>query len=156
MTALSGPVIDELLAKIADYPDVNVIEVIGHTDEQPLVQRPSNLDELLMPVLQGKSSVIRLAPADNAGLGLARAVSVIAGLAEGRTTLPLGDTSLFRCAAHQCERLARPRRERWRREGAPPHRDPPSQIRQSRIADRVATCDKYQKETCLRAVAGDR
>ena len=59
-----------------DYPDVNVIEVIGHTDEQPLVQRSSNLDELLMPVLQGKSSVIRLTPADNAGLGLARAVSV--------------------------------------------------------------------------------
>lgn len=74
--ALSGRVIDELLRNIADYPDVNVIEVIGHTDEQPLVQRPSNLDELLMPVLQGKSSVIRLAPADNAGLGLARAVSV--------------------------------------------------------------------------------
>ena len=74
--ALSGPVIDELLRNIADYPDVNVIEVIGHTDEQPLVHRPSNLDELLMPVLQGKSSVIQLTPADNAGLGLARAVSV--------------------------------------------------------------------------------
>ena len=56
--ALSGPVIDELRRNIADYPDVNVIEVIGHTDEQPLVQRPSNLDELLMPVLQGKSAVI--------------------------------------------------------------------------------------------------
>ena len=39
--ALSGPVIDQLLRIIDDYPDVNVIEVIGHTDEQPLVQRPS-------------------------------------------------------------------------------------------------------------------
>jgi len=74
--ALSGPVVDQLLRIIANYPDVNVIEVIGHTDEQPLVQRPSNLDELLMPVLQRKSSVVRLTPADNAGLGLARAVSV--------------------------------------------------------------------------------
>lgn len=53
--ALSGAVIDELLRNIAAYPDVNVIEVIGHTDEQPLVHRPSNLDELLMPVLQSKS-----------------------------------------------------------------------------------------------------
>ena len=74
--ALSGPVMDELLRNIADYPAVNVIEVIGHTDEQPLVHRPSNLDDLLMSVLQGKSGVIQLTPADNAGLGLARAVSV--------------------------------------------------------------------------------
>jgi outer membrane protein OmpA-like peptidoglycan-associated protein len=76
LKALSGSVIDELLRNIADYPDVNVIEVIGHTDEQPLVHRPSNLDDMLMPVLQGKSGVMQLIPADNAGLGLARAVSV--------------------------------------------------------------------------------
>ena len=49
LKALSGSVIDELLRNIADYPDVNVIEVIGHTDEQPLVHRPSNLDDMLMP-----------------------------------------------------------------------------------------------------------
>jgi outer membrane protein OmpA-like peptidoglycan-associated protein len=73
---LSGPIIEQLLAIIRDYPDVNVIEVIGHTDEQPLVRRPSNLDELLMPVLRRKSQVKMLEPADNAGLGLARAVSV--------------------------------------------------------------------------------
>ena len=35
-----------------------------------------NLDELLIPVLQRKSPVVKLTPADNAGLGLARAVSV--------------------------------------------------------------------------------
>jgi outer membrane protein OmpA-like peptidoglycan-associated protein len=75
-TALSGLVIEELLGKINESPDVNVIEVIGHTDEQPLMRRPSNLDEMLMPVLQGKASVVGLVPADNAGLGLARAISV--------------------------------------------------------------------------------
>lgn len=74
--ALTGSVMDELLRNIAAYPEVNVIEVIGHTDEQPLAQQSSNLDALLMPVLQGKASVVRLKPADNAGLGLARAVSV--------------------------------------------------------------------------------
>jgi flagellar motor protein MotB len=75
-TALSGRVIEELLGTIKKYPEVNVIEVIGHTDEQPLMRRPSNLDEMLMPVLQRKASVVRLIPADNAGLGLARAISV--------------------------------------------------------------------------------
>ena len=74
--ALSEQVIDELLRIIVDYPDVNVVEVIGHTDEQPLVHRPSNLDDLLMPVLRLNSGVSQLIPADNAGLGLARAVSV--------------------------------------------------------------------------------
>jgi hypothetical protein len=55
---------------------VNVIEVIGHTDEQPIVRRPSNLDQTLKSVLQDSTPIIRLTPADNAGLGLARAVSV--------------------------------------------------------------------------------
>lgn len=73
---LSGPIIEQLLAIIRDYGDVNVIEVIGHTDEERFVSRPSNLDDQLMPVLQRKSSVATLTPADNAGLGLARAVSV--------------------------------------------------------------------------------
>lgn len=77
--ALSGPIINQLLRIIKDYPDVNVVEVIGHTDEQPFVQRRfSNLDQQLIPVLQRKrnSSTAMLTPADNAGLGLARAVSV--------------------------------------------------------------------------------
>jgi hypothetical protein len=74
--ALSSKVIDELLGIIRDYPDVNVIEVIGHTDEQPIVRRPSNLDQTLKSVLQDSTPIIRLTPADNAGLGLARAVSV--------------------------------------------------------------------------------
>jgi outer membrane protein OmpA-like peptidoglycan-associated protein len=74
--ALAGPIIEQLLGIIKNYPDVNVIEVIGHTDEQPIVRRPSNLDQMLNPVLQDRASIVRLTPADNAGLGLARAVSV--------------------------------------------------------------------------------
>lgn len=73
---LSGRIIEQLLATIHNYPDVNVIEVIGHTDEERFVPRPSNLDDSLLPVLQRKSQVETLTPADNAGLGLARAVSV--------------------------------------------------------------------------------
>jgi hypothetical protein len=40
----------------------------------------SNLDRDLLPVLKGKTEVGKLVPADNAGLGLARAVSVVSAL----------------------------------------------------------------------------
>lgn len=75
-TYLTGSVTDSILQIIKDYR-VDVIEVIGHTDEQPITERPSNLDKGLLPVIQGQSTVDGLVPADNAGLGLARAVSVV-------------------------------------------------------------------------------
>lgn len=67
--------IPEKLLNIARDFEVDVIEVIGHTDEQPLSSRPSNLDKELPKVLAG-GSVADLKPADNAGLGLARALAV--------------------------------------------------------------------------------
>jgi hypothetical protein len=60
--------------------DVDVIEVVGHTDEQRISSRPSNLDGELLPVLRNAATVSNLVPADNAGLGLARAVSVLSVL----------------------------------------------------------------------------
>lgn len=68
-----------ILELIKQY-DVDVIEVVGHTDEQPISSRPSNLDGELLPVLRNTTSVSNLVPADNAGLGLARAVSVLSVL----------------------------------------------------------------------------
>jgi flagellar motor protein MotB len=68
-------VVDRLL-EIADSYDVDVIEVIGHTDEQPVNGRFSNLDRALSSVTSGASAGI-LQWADNAGLGLARALSVV-------------------------------------------------------------------------------
>lgn len=73
---LAGPVVDALAIIIDKYSDVNVIEVIGHTDEQPIGRRPSNLDGSLFPRLQGNQERPEMIPADNAGLGLARAVAV--------------------------------------------------------------------------------
>ena len=78
---LIGTVTTRLLSIIATY-DVNVIEVIGHTDEQPLVVRPSNLDTALLPYLQRTPQSPAVLPADNAGLGLARAASVVRVLTE--------------------------------------------------------------------------
>jgi flagellar motor protein MotB len=75
-TELRTVVVDKLL-EIAESYDVDVIEVIGHTDEQPVNGRPSNLDRSLSLVTTGGSGAGILQWADNAGLGLARALSVV-------------------------------------------------------------------------------
>ncbi|MEM7068319.1 MAG: hypothetical protein AAF478_05485 [Pseudomonadota bacterium] len=56
---------------------ISAIEVIGHTDQESVGERRrSNLDAELLGVLHGESVIGNLVPQDNAGLGLARAVSV--------------------------------------------------------------------------------
>src|SRR5215471_16857869 len=55
----------------------SMIENKVHTDEQAILQRFSNLDKQLLEVTKGASAVNTLLPADNAGLGLARSVSVV-------------------------------------------------------------------------------
>jgi flagellar motor protein MotB len=63
------------IADIAARYDVDVIEVIGHTDERAM-SGASNIDKDLKSVLDGKKPIGSLHPADNAGLGLARALAV--------------------------------------------------------------------------------
>ena len=80
-------------AKILDYIrkyDVDVIEVVGHTDERPIGSRPSssNLDRDLTSVLKNNAAIASLVPADNAGLGLARAVSVVSVLRQSPLLAP--------------------------------------------------------------------
>jgi outer membrane protein OmpA-like peptidoglycan-associated protein len=91
--ALSGTVAERLLEIVNAY-DVNVIEVVGHTDEQPLGGRPSNLDRRLFPFLQGEDAE-RLIPADNAGLGLARAVAVLRVLRENKRLMAKRDLRIL-------------------------------------------------------------
>src|SRR5246127_3543292 len=79
--------------KILDYIrkyDVDVIEVVGHTDERPIGFRSSNsnLDRDLTAVLKNNTAVASLVPADNAGLGLARAVSVVSVLRQSPLLTP--------------------------------------------------------------------
>ena len=54
---------------------VDVIEVVGHTDEQRVIGKESNLDTRLLPFLMGEPGE-GLRACDNSGLGLARAASV--------------------------------------------------------------------------------
>lgn len=71
---LEGAIAEQIADIVAKY-DVDVVEVIGHTDEQRL-SRQSNMDFVLGRVLSGDESVSEMEPGDNAGLGLARAISV--------------------------------------------------------------------------------
>jgi flagellar motor protein MotB len=91
--------VPERIAQLIKQYAVDVIEVVGHTDEQPIESRPSNLDQGLVPVLRNGAAIGSLVPADNAGLGLARAVSVVSvlrqsKLLEGYKLIPLSGAQL--------------------------------------------------------------
>lgn len=95
---------DEIVERIAGFLDlykVDVVEVIGHTDEQNLAEgRTSNLDRTVGSILQGQATASDISPADNAGLGLARAIAVAEILRHDprladATVLPLSGAQLI-------------------------------------------------------------
>ena len=65
-----------MLAKSLGEYDVDVIEVIGHTDEVPM-SGPSNLDGNLIAASASRFPISGLRSTDNAGLAMARAVAVV-------------------------------------------------------------------------------
>ncbi|RYG57834.1 MAG: hypothetical protein EON56_01475 [Alphaproteobacteria bacterium] len=78
-TAFADKLKGSIAAQISDNLEkyqVDIIEVIGHTDEQPLARATSNMDEAYIDVIQGRRPINKVLPADNAGLGLARAIAV--------------------------------------------------------------------------------
>jgi outer membrane protein OmpA-like peptidoglycan-associated protein len=77
--------VPERIVQLMKRYDVDVIEVVGHTDEQTIGIRFSNLDQGLVPVLRNGAAIGSLVPADNAGLGLARAVSVVSVLRQSKS-----------------------------------------------------------------------
>lgn len=88
------------IANTAKKYEVDIIEVIGHTDEQTMSGDSSNMDRGLKSVLERKEPVGFLHPADNAGLGLARAISVAKFLEampelKGFTILPMSGGQLI-------------------------------------------------------------
>ena len=97
--ALSSKTPIEILNYIRKY-DVDIIEVVGHTDERPIgLRQYSNLDRDLLPVLKNDAGIVSLVPADNAGLGLARAVAVVSVLRQspllaGYKLIPLSGAQL--------------------------------------------------------------
>jgi hypothetical protein len=95
---LRNVVIPLLAQNIKDY-DVNVVEVIGHTDEVPMVGT-SNLDTRLIGASNGRYPIGQLGSTDNAGLAIARAVAVVKILRadprlRGVTILPLSAAQMI-------------------------------------------------------------
>lgn len=90
--AITGPIAEQILKILVDY-DADVIEVIGHTDPQPMRDdRVTNLDNNSVAFLHSQGE-ISLRAKDNAGLGYARALSVTKELMKvpslkGYTILP--------------------------------------------------------------------
>lgn len=73
---LGGETSDQILDLIRKY-QIDVVEVVGHTDEQPILSgKVSNLDKDAIRALSGAVGAGSLTPADNAGLGMARAIAV--------------------------------------------------------------------------------
>jgi outer membrane protein OmpA-like peptidoglycan-associated protein len=96
---LRTAVVARLLDIAAAFP-VDVIEVIGHTDERPVTGGLSNLDRELPAAMTGANGVEMLQPGDNAGLGLARALAVVKVLSSdarlrGFRILPLSAAQLI-------------------------------------------------------------
>ncbi|HXW25741.1 MAG TPA: hypothetical protein VEK73_13435 [Xanthobacteraceae bacterium] len=96
---LRTSVVERLLDIAGAFP-VDIIEVIGHTDERPVSGGLSNLDRELPAAMAGLNGVGLLQPADNAGLGLARALAVVKVLASdprlrGFRILPLSAAQLI-------------------------------------------------------------
>jgi outer membrane protein OmpA-like peptidoglycan-associated protein len=75
----------QLVAQIesnaAEY-QIDVVEIIGHTDGQVNQGGVSNLDQVLETVAKGNSSLNQLSPGSNADLGLMRALAVVKILQE--------------------------------------------------------------------------
>lgn len=98
-TDLSGSISTQIADNLKRY-GVDIVEVIGHTDEQPLSRSGSNMDKLAIGVVSASTPIVDLVPADNAGLGLARAISVASVLRNnealaGMTILPLSAAQLI-------------------------------------------------------------
>ncbi|HEX8553283.1 MAG TPA: hypothetical protein VF695_01125 [Sphingomonas sp.] len=96
--SLRSEVIPMLAKSVADY-DVDVVEVIGHTDEVPMSGR-SNLDSALIQASVGRVPIGALRSTDNAGLAMARAVAVVQQLRadsrlRGAAILPLSGAQMI-------------------------------------------------------------
>lgn len=95
---LTGSIADEIGESLRRY-QADIIEVIGHTDEQPISRSKSNLDQSIIDVVDGRRPVTVITPADNAGLGMARALAVANVLKnsnklQGATILPMSGAQL--------------------------------------------------------------
>lgn len=94
--SLRVEIIPMLIKNVTEY-NVDVIEVIGHTDEVPMSGQ-SNLDSTLILATSGRIPIGDLKSTDNAGLAMARALAVVRIL---RADKRLSGTSILPMSAAQ-------------------------------------------------------
>lgn len=116
--SLRVDVIPKLKQYIEDY-GVDVVEVIGHTDEVPMVGN-SNLDTALIAASANRVPIAALRSTDNAGLAIARAVAVVRILRadarlRGTAILPLSGAQMIMPIDHVADGSARGDDQRRRR-----------------------------------------
>ncbi|MEB3826046.1 hypothetical protein [Phormidium sp. CCY1219] len=75
-TYVRTQLVPQIEANAKQY-NIDVVEVIGHTDGQPNNVGDSNLDRNLEKVATGNTQVNQLVPGSNADLGLMRALAVV-------------------------------------------------------------------------------
>jgi flagellar motor protein MotB len=73
--------VSQIETNAAEY-QIDVVEIIGHTDGQVNQGGLSNLDQVLETVATGNNSLNQLSPGSNADLGLMRALAVVKILQE--------------------------------------------------------------------------
>ena len=96
---LRKAVVPEIL-KYAGQFQTDIIEVVGHTDEQPIKGLSSNLDSTTFDVLLRGESAAKIVVADNAGLGFARAAAIVQILRSEQALKNMNMTILPLSAAH--------------------------------------------------------
>jgi outer membrane protein OmpA-like peptidoglycan-associated protein len=100
------------LRELGERYNAKTIEIIGHTDEVPIGSsghRLDNLDKTLIPLLNG-NPIAEPVAGDNAGLGMARAVSVARalkadGIGASFTIIPMSAGAFLRPDDHVTEGL---------------------------------------------------
>lgn len=75
-TYIKNKIVPEIERNTKEY-QINVVEIIGHTDGQGNGNAVSNLDQNLEQVARAKMPIIQLKAGSNADLGLMRALAVI-------------------------------------------------------------------------------
>lgn len=73
---ISNKLVPDIEKTTKDF-NINTVEIIGHTDEQPIGSVSSNLDQNLEAAADSQGSVSTLKAGSNADLGLMRSLAVV-------------------------------------------------------------------------------
>lgn len=130
--------------------ETEVLEVIGHTDDQPVnfinCDTPNNktskpLDAQLENVATGNQNVDSLCPRSNGDLGLMRALSVVKELQKAQNETKLSRFKKVQFRAYSAAQLFLPENQGFARNNT--RKDPATRSKRRRIEIRFAQLGEY-------------